>query len=90
MVSPIAMDVRHISTPYLDLDHLPLADRDFQIKDTSVIELPLKIHCQIRDKFMNHVDEIGLLESNLPKNQFLQVHIFPKIVHYCHANYVPS
>ena len=84
------MDVRPISTPHLDLDHLPQADRDFKIKDTSVIELLLKIHCQSRDKFLNHANEICLWESNLPKYQFPQVQIFPKIVHYFHANYVPN
>jgi len=73
MATLVAMDVRPISTPHLDLDHLPLADRDFQIKDTSVIELLLKIHCQSRDNFLNHADKIGLWESNFPKYQFLQV-----------------
>jgi len=66
MVAPIAMDVRPITTPHLDLDHLPLADRDFQIKDTTIIELLLKVHCQSRDKLLNHANEIGLWESNFP------------------------
>lgn len=39
---------------------------------------------------MNHADEIILWESNFPKYQFPEVHIFPKIVHYYHANYIPS
>ena len=79
MAAPISMDVRPITTPHLDLDHLPLADKDFQIKDTSTQESPLKVHCQSRDKFLNHADEIGLWESNLPKYQFPQVHIFLKL-----------
>ena len=84
------MDVRPITTPHLDLDHLPLANKYFQIKDTIVLEPLLKVHYQSRDKFLNHADEIGLWESNFPKYQFPQVHIFPKIVHMCHACYVPS
>jgi len=67
MATLIAIDVRPITTPHFDLDHLPLADKDFQIKDTIVIELFLKVHCKSRDKFLNHADEIGLWESNFPK-----------------------
>lgn len=90
MAAPIAMDVRPVTTPYLDLEHLPLADKDFQIKDTSIQESPVKLYYQSRDRYLNHADEIGLWDSNLPKYQFPQVHIFPEIVHYCHANYIPS
>jgi len=70
MAAPIAMDVRPIYTPHLDLDHLPLVDKDFQIKDTSVHESPLKLYCRYRDQYMNHVDKIGFWESNFPKYQF--------------------
>ena len=90
MVAPIAMDVRPITTPHLDLDHLALADKYFQIKDTCTQESPLKLHCQSRDKLLNHADEIGLWESNLPKYQLPQVHIFPEIIDMCYACYVPS
>lgn len=67
MTTQNAMDVRPISTPHLDLDHLPLADKDFQTKDTFAQESPLKVHCQSRDKFLNHDDEIGPFESNFPQ-----------------------
>ena len=90
MATPITMDVRPITTPHLDLDHLPLADKDFQIKETFVLESSLKVHYWGRDRYLNHADEIGLWESNLPKHQFLEIHIFPKIVHCCHANYICS
>lgn len=90
MAVPIAMDVRPISTPPLDLDRLPLADKDFQIKDTTTIETLLKVHCQSRDKYLNHANEIGLWKSNLPKYKFPQVHVFPEIVHYYHANYISN
>ena len=90
MAAPIAMDVRPITTPHLHLDHLPLVDKYFQIKDTTVLEPLLKVHCQSRNKFLNHVDEIGLWESNLPKYQFPQINIFPKIVHICYACYIPN
>jgi len=90
MATLVAMEVRPITTPHLDLDHLPLADRDFQIKDTSTQNLLLKIHCSTRDRYINHADDIDLWESNLPKYKFPQVHVFPEIVHQCHAYYIPS
>lgn len=90
MAAPIAMDVRPISTPHLDLDHLPLADKDFQIKDTTVHESPLKLYYRYKYQYVrNHTDKIGFWESNLSKYQFPKVHIFPKIVHYFHENYIP-
>ena len=90
MVAPIALNFMPISTPHRDLDHLPLADKDSQIKDTFVQESPLKLYSRYRDQYLNHVDKIGLWESGLPKYQFPRVHIFPMIVHYFHMNYSPS
>ena len=89
MATLITMDVRPITTPHLDLDHLPLVENDFQMKDTTILEPLLKVHCQSRDKFLNHADEIGLWES-FPRYQFPKVHIFLKIVNMCYACYVPS
>jgi len=89
MAAPITMDVRPITTPHLDLDHLPPADRDFQIRDTIAYEVLLKLHCLSRDKYLSQSDDIGLWESNFPKYQFPQVHVFPKIVHMCHTCYIP-
>ena len=90
MATPVTMDVKPITTPRLDLDHLPLVDKDFQIKDTFVHESSLKLYCRYRDQYLNHADKIVFWESNLPKYQFHEVQIFLEIVHYCHANYIPS
>ena len=90
MAAPISKAVRPISTPHLDLDHLPLADKDFQINDTYFLETPIKLYCRYRYHYLNHTDKIGLWESNFPRYQFLEVHIFPEIVCYCHAEYIPS
>jgi len=67
MATHVVVDVRPITTPHLDLDHLPMADMDFQIKDTSGYEVLLKIHCLSKDRYLNHSDDIGLWDSNLPK-----------------------
>jgi len=89
MEAPITLNVMPITTPHRDLDHLPLAEKDFQIKDTSFSKSPLKLFCKYRDQYLNHADSIGLLESGLPKYQFPRVHVFLEIVHYCHMNYDP-
>lgn len=60
MDSPIALDVKPMITPHLDLDHLPLEDKVFQIKDTSPYEVLLKIHCLSKDIYLNHLYDIGL------------------------------
>jgi len=90
MSAPIAKDIRPITTPNLDLDHLPMDDKDFQIKDTTTLEPLLKVHCQCRDRYLNHADEIGPWESNFPKYQFPQVHILLDIVHMCYTCYISS
>jgi len=86
---PVVLDARPITTPHKDLDHLPLDDKDFHIKDLTFDETPLKLHYRYKDNYLNHVDKIGLWESNLPKYQFPSVHVFPEIIHYCHENYDP-
>ena len=90
MASQTSLDVRPLQTPHLDIDHLALADIDFQIKDTASPAYLLKLHYWSKDKFLNQNDEIHLWESNFPKYQFPQVHIFPEIMHMCYVCYVPS
>lgn len=77
-------------TPHQDLDHLPLAEKYFRVKDTSVHESQLKLQCRYRVQYLNNVDKIALWESNFPKYEFSRVHVFLEIVHYCHMNYNPS
>jgi len=89
MAAPITMDVKPITTPHLDLDHLLLTDKDFQTKETSVLQSPIKQYYRYRDQYLNQANKIGLWESDLPKYQFLEVHIFPEIIHYFQANYIP-
>lgn len=90
METLIALNVMPLTTPHRDLDHLPLANRDFKVKDLTFDETPLILYCKYWDNYLNHADRIGLLESNLPKYQFTTVHIFPNITHQCHANYDPN
>lgn len=84
-----SLDVRPMQTPHLDIDHLALADRDFQIKDVASPAFLLQLHCWSKDKFLNQNDDIHLWESNLPKYYFAQVNPFPEIIHFYQACYIP-
>jgi len=90
MVAQTALDVRPVTTPHSDIDHLALADRDFQIKHTTTPRHLLGIHCWAKHRFLNHAHDINLWESNLPKYTFPEVHPFPDILHFCQVYYVPS
>jgi len=45
MAYQTSLDVRPLPTPHLDIDHLALADREFQINDTASSTYLLKLHC---------------------------------------------
>lgn len=90
MASQTSLDKRPLQTPQLDIDHLALADRDFQIKDIASPTYLLKLHCWSKGKNLNQNDDIHLWESNLPTYLFLEVHPFPQIIHFCQACYIPS
>lgn len=90
MATPISMDVTPISSPHLGLDHLPLADKDFQINEISVHDSPLKLYSGYRDQYLNHDNKLVFGSKIHLSTKFPEVHIFPKIVHYYHANYIPS
>ena len=90
MEVPVALNVAPLNAPHRDLDYLSLVDRDFQIKDLSFSESPLRIFCRCRDNYLNGLDMIGLWESNLPWYLFPSVHIFLEIIHFFHANYDPN
>ena len=66
METPVALTVASMNAPHKDLDYLPLADKDFQIKDLSTNKNHLKVFFQSRDNYMNGSDILGLWESNLP------------------------
>ena len=75
------LDVRPLQTRHLDIDHLLLADRYFQITNTTSPRHLLKLNYWSKDKFLNQNDDIKLWDSNLPTYLFPQVYQFPKIIH---------
>jgi len=89
MEATIALNVASMNAPLKDLNYLPLADRDFQIKDLSGDRNHLQTFCQIRDSHLSNSEIFGLWESNLPMYFLPSVHVFPDIIHQCCANYDP-
>jgi len=51
--------MRPLSTPHLDINHLALEDKDFQIKYTTSPTYHLKLHCWTKDKFLNQNNVIN-------------------------------
>lgn len=45
METPVALNVNLVNAPHEYLDHLPLVDKDFQIKDLTFDDSPLRLHC---------------------------------------------
>jgi len=78
-----------MNEPHKDLDYLPLADKDFQIKDQSSDGNHLKIFFQIIDSHLNNSNFFRVWESNLPMYFLPSVHVFSNIIHQCCANYDP-
>jgi hypothetical protein len=76
--------------PPIDLDHIPLADRDYKIAEPKCEFNFFELHCWLKDIFLDQSDEIGLWESNLPLYMFPQTYPFPEFVLKCQANYLPS
>ena len=86
----MVLNITPLNAPHRELEYFPLVDKDFQIKDLVFSESPLQIYCHCRDNYSKGLDTIGLWKSNLPRYLLPSVHIFPEIIHYCHANYDPN
>jgi hypothetical protein len=62
--------------PPVDLDKIPLVDKDRLIADTICDFDFLDLQSWLREVFLDQSDEIGLWESNLPLYLFPQIHHF--------------
>ena len=89
MKTPVALNVAPLNAPHTYQHHLPLADRDFQIKDPIGCQNHLHTFCLIRNSHLNNSDISGIWESNLPRYYLPSVNVFPDIIHHCCANYHP-
>jgi hypothetical protein len=76
--------------PPVDLDKLPLVDKDRLVADTICSFDFSDLQSWLREVFLDQSDEVGLWESNLPLYMFPQVHHFPEFALKCQAHYVPE
>ena len=76
--------------PPIDLDKIPLVDKDRLIADTICDFDFSDLHTWLREVFLDQSDEIGLWESNLPLYLFPQIHNFPEFSLKCQAHYIPD
>ena len=76
--------------PPVDLDKVPLVDKDRLIADTICSFDFSDLQAWLREVFLDQSDEVGLWESNLPLYMFPQVHHFPEFALKCRAHYVPE
>jgi hypothetical protein len=76
--------------PPLDLDRIPLADKDYLISETRCEFDFTKLQSWFKYTFIDQSNEIGLWESNIPLYSFPQVHHFPEFSLKCQAHYLPD
>jgi hypothetical protein len=76
--------------PPVDLDRIPLADRDYLISEPKCKFDFVELHAWFRDTFLDQSDEIGIWESNLPLYLFPQIHHFPEFALKCQMHYLPD
>jgi hypothetical protein len=79
-----------IFLPPVDLDHIPLADKDYNITDPKCEIDFLELHFWVKDIFLDQSDKIGLWESNFPLYMFPQTFHFPKFSLKCQTHYLPG
>ena len=90
MEAPMVLNVTPLNSPHMDQNQLPLADRDFQIKDPYGCQIHLHTFGLIRNSHLNNSDIYGIWESNLPRYYLPSVNVFPDIIRHCCANYEPA
>jgi hypothetical protein len=76
--------------PPVDLDRIPLVDKDYLISETRCEFDFVELQSWFKDTFIDQSDEIGLWESNLPLYFFPQVHHFPEFALKFQAHYLPD
>ena len=68
----MALNITPLNAPHKDLEWLPLADRDFQIKDMMGLKSHLQNFCQFRNSHRNNTDILRIWESNMPITTSIQ------------------
>jgi hypothetical protein len=80
----------HFLSPPVDLDRIPLVDKDQLILDTKCDFDFTDLQSWLKEVFLDQSDEIELWESNLLLYLFPQIHHFPEFSLKCQAHYIPE
>jgi hypothetical protein len=75
--------------PPIDLDRIPLVDKDHLIAELEWEFDFFELHFWLKDTFLDHRDEIGLWESNLPLYLFPHIYHFPEFTLKFQVHYLP-
>jgi hypothetical protein len=76
--------------PPVDMEKIPLVDKDRLTSDTICDFDFLDLHSWLREVFLDQSDEIGLWESNFPLYLFPQIHHFLEFTLKFQAHYIPD
>ena len=90
METPVALNISPLNAPHLDLEWLPLVDRDFQIKDMMGLNSHLKTVYQFKSNHRNNTDILGIWQSSMPIYFLPSVNVLPEFIHLFHENYDPT
>jgi hypothetical protein len=72
-VKPVDTSENPMIPPPVDLDHIPLADRDYKVTEPRCEFDFFELHSWMKEIFLDQSDEIGLWESNFPCICFLRL-----------------
>jgi len=86
----VALNVAPLNAPHKELEWLPLAVKDFQMKDLTGDKNHLQAVFEIRNSHRSNSHLYGIWESNLPIYYLPSVNVFLDVIHLCCANYEPT
>ena len=90
MEAPIALNIAPLNAPHMNLEWIPLADRDFHIEDMRGLESHLLTICQFKNSYKNNTDPLGIWQSSMPIYYLPEVNVLPDFIHLRHSRYEPT
>ena len=84
------LNISPLNAPHRELEWIPLADREFQIKDMMGDKSHLQAFYEVRNSYRSNTDVLGIWESNMPIYYLPSVNVLPDFIHLCCENYEPT
>lgn len=88
--TPVALNIAPLNAPHMDLEWLPLVDRDFQFRDMMGLTSHLEVVGQFKHNQRNNTDILGIWQSSMPIYYLPEVNVLPDFIHLCDAHYEPT